>query len=187
MVKSNIKIKKSIEKIYKTLDEVSPLDYDCGKLCNEICCTYDDEDKDGKVGLYLIPGEELMYANSEEFELYTLNPDEIDYPHSWKNKIYLVNCINPPRCNRKIRPIQCRTFPLIPHISKDGSFHMIIDPDDIPYKCPIIEENIKLNNDFIETTLEVWKKLIKNPLIYDLVDLDSRRRINRKENYTVII
>ena len=37
------------------------------------------------------------------------------------DQIYLVKCTNPPKCDRKIRPIQCRTFPLIPHIDKKGN------------------------------------------------------------------
>ena len=36
--------KEIIEKIHEKLNEVSPVDYDCGKLCNEICCVYEDED-----------------------------------------------------------------------------------------------------------------------------------------------
>ena len=37
-------MKKSIEKIYQRLDNVTPVDFDCGKLCGEVCCVYDAED-----------------------------------------------------------------------------------------------------------------------------------------------
>ena len=76
-------MKKSIKRIYKRLDEVSPVDFDCGTLCGEVCCVYDaDESHAEELVLYLLPGEELMYENSDEFELYYMDSSEIKYPHS---------------------------------------------------------------------------------------------------------
>lgn len=181
-------MKKTIEKIYKMLDEVTPVDFDCGKLCGEVCCVYDADDYHNEdLALYLLPGEELMYEDSDSFELYYIDSSEINYPHSWKDDIYLVKCKNPPKCDRSIRPIQCRTFPLIPHISKDNRFHLIFDESEFPYKCPIIHDNIKLNDDFIKVTYKVWAILIRDPLVYDLVDMDSRKRDNRKTDYEIVI
>ena len=34
-------MKKTIEEIYKKLDTVTPVDFDCGSLCGEACCVYD--------------------------------------------------------------------------------------------------------------------------------------------------
>lgn len=185
---SKNEMKEYIKKIYERLDKVSPVDFDCGKLCGEICCVYDKNDSNTEeVAIYLIPCEELMYEEIDSFELYYIDSKDIKYPHSWKNKIYLVKCINPPRCDRKIRPIQCRTFPLIPHISKNGEFHLILDENEFPYKCSIVNNNIKLNENFIKETYNVWKLLINNPLIYDLIDMDSRSRDNRKTNYDIVI
>ncbi|OWT32930.1 hypothetical protein BGI41_05055 [Methanobrevibacter sp. 87.7] len=174
---------KNIKKIYKTLDKVSPADYDCGKLCNEICCVYDKYNTDNEVGLYLLPGEELIYEDDDkDFELYYIPPDETEYNYD----LYLVKCVNPPHCKREIRPIQCRTFPLIPHI-EDNKFHLIIDENEFPYICPLIHDENKLNKDFIETTYKVWNVLIKNPAVYDLIKLDSQRRIKDKDDYTIVI
>ena len=185
---SSEEMEKTIKNIYKTLDKVSPVDFDCGKLCGEVCCTYDADDyHNDELALYLLPGEELMYLESDSFELYYIDSDEIAYPHSWKGKIYLVKCKNPPKCDRNIRPIQCRTFPLSPHISKDNKFHLIFDETEFPYKCPIIHEHIKLNDDFIRETYKVWSVLIKNPLVYDLIDMDSRKRENKKTDYEIVI
>ncbi len=181
-------MKKSIKRIYKRLDEVSPVDFDCGTLCGEVCCVYDtDESHAEELVLYLLPGEELMYENSDEFELYYMDSSEIKYPHSWKDSIYLVKCKNPPKCDRSIRPIQCRTFPLVPHISKNGEFHLVLDETEFPYICPIIRDHIKLNEDFINVTYEIWKKLITNPLVYDLVDMDSKDRDKRTTSYKIVI
>ena len=179
-------MKKSIRKIYDRLDEVSPVDFDCGKLCGEVCCK-DLQEGEGDLVLYLLPGEELMYEDSDEFELYYIDSSEIKYPHSWKGQIYLVKCVNPPKCDRSIRPIQCRTFPLIPHLNKKGEFHLIFDESECPYKCPIVHDHIKLNDDFVKTTYEIWLMLIANPLVYDLVDMDSRMRDNRKVDYEIVI
>ena len=181
-------MKNSIKKIYERLDDVSPVDFDCGKLCGEVCCVYDaDSCESEELVLYLLPGEELMYEESPDFELYYLNSSQISYPHSWKDNIYLVRCINPPKCDRSIRPIQCSTFPLVPHLSKNGEFHLILDKTEFPYVCPIIRDHIKLNDDFIKTTFEVWSILIRNPLVYDLVDMDSRQREKRTSSYKTVI
>ena len=181
-------MKRTIQKIYQRLDEVTTVDFDCGKLCGEVCCVYDaDETHTEELVLYLLPGEELMYEDSPDFELYYMDSSEIRYPHSWKDNIYLVKCKNPPRCDRSIRPIQCRTFPLVPHISKNGEFHLVLDETEFPYECPIIRDHIKLNEDFINVTYEIWKMLISNPLVYDLVDMDSKDRDRRTSKYKIMI
>ena len=181
-------MKRTIQKIYQRLDEVTPVDFDCWKLCGEVCCVYDaDETHTEELVLYLLPGEELMYEDSPDFELYYMDSSEIRYPHSWKDNIYLVKCKNPPRCDRSIRPIQCRTFPLVPHISKNGEFHLVLDETEFPYECPIIRDHIKLNEDFINVTYEIWKMLISNPLVYDLVDMDSKDRDRRTTKYKIMI
>ena len=152
-------MKKSIQKIYDMLEEVSPLDYDCGMLCGEICCVYDESEEHEAVGLFLLPGEELMYEDSDSFNLYAVDSKEVDFPPSWKEA----------------------------HISKDRKLHLILDENEIPYECPIMKDNIQLNDDFIKVTYKVWEILIQNPLVYDLVSFDSRRRDNRKKGYKIII
>ncbi|WP_295721701.1 hypothetical protein [uncultured Methanobrevibacter sp.] len=184
---SKEEMKNYIQKIYDRLDKVSPVDYDCGKLCGEVCCVYDLDEGAEELALYLLPGEELMYEDSDSFQLYYLDSSEIRYPHSWRGQIYLVKCTNPPKCDRSIRPIQCRTFPLIPHISKDGQFHLIVDEEEFPYTCPIVHDKIKLNEDFILETYNIWKVLARNRLVFDLIDMDSRKRDNCNHDYKIII
>ena len=75
----------------------------------------------------------------------------------------------------------------MPHISKDGEFHLVLDATEFPYECPIIENHISFREDFLTETFEVWKTLIKNPLVYDFVDMDSRRRENRKIDFEIVI
>jgi hypothetical protein len=57
-----------------------------------------------------------------------------------------------------------------------------------PYSCPLIEagENnsnyqdagsmLILNEQFLKATFTVWSRLIKDPLIHDLVQMDSEDR-----------
>ena len=75
-----------------------------------------------------------------------------------------------------MRPFQCRTYPLTPHIDQDGILNLIYNDEMLPYHCPLIEEEIPLNDDFVKATYTVWKHLIKDPLIRDLVIMDSRAR-----------
>ena len=180
--------KELIRKIYDELNQVNPVDFDCGKLCNEICCVYDDEDyQNDDLAIYLLPGEEQIIKEDENFEIIHYDAKELKYPFSWKKGVYLLKCKNPPKCNRSYRPIQCRTFPLIPHITKDNEFHLIFDESEYPYECPLIHDNIELNKDFIETTYKSWKMLIEDPLIYDLISMDSRKKDNKKTRYEIII
>ncbi|MBQ6444657.1 MAG: hypothetical protein IJJ11_08300 [Methanosphaera sp.] len=180
-------MKKTMEEIYERLDKVSPVDFDCGNLCGEICCVYDkNQDATEELMLYLMPGEELMYEDSDYFELYTIGANASDYPDNWEDTLFIVKCTDPPRCDRKIRPIQCRTFPLIPHISSEDKFHLVFDESEYPYVCPLVDKKIKLNDDFVNETYSVWKMLLNNPVVYDLVKMDSRRRNEKKVEYEIV-
>ena len=61
-MKSSIK-KDTFNRIYRLLDQVSPVDYDCGELCGAACCTCQDPD----MGIYLLPGEEKMFTRDEDW------------------------------------------------------------------------------------------------------------------------
>ena len=167
--------------IYRLLDRVSPIQGDCGVLCGRACCDcgdlLSDQAKDFRLGMYLLPGEEKLFTKKEDW--LTWNADSVedyDFPASWSGKVYFVQCHNAPQCVRKLRPIQCRTFPLAPHITEDGVFHLIWNTDDLPYACPLVKEKTPLNGGFIRATYTVWKRLMQDPLIFDLVKLDSGYR-----------
>ena len=65
-MKSKIK-KKTWKAIYRLLDKVSPLDYDCGTLCKAACCTYSGDMRDEDMGIYLFPGEEKIHDMSSDW------------------------------------------------------------------------------------------------------------------------
>ncbi len=172
-MKAKIK-KRTFKAIYRLLDRVSPIDGDCGKLCGAACCTAEDG---RELGIYLLPGEEKVHDRKDNWLEWTKeDAEDYDFPGSWKGKVYFVKCKTPPICPREKRPMQCRTFPLVPHINEEGELSLVYNDLDLPYRCPLIEDEMPLNDDFVQATFTVWKHLIEDPLIYDLVKEDSLER-----------
>jgi hypothetical protein len=178
-MKSSIK-KKTYKAMYRLLDKVSPIREDCGALCGSACCgprsdVCADSSSGLEFGMYLLPGEEKLFTRKEDWLLWNVErAEDYDFPESWKGKVYFVKCKGAPNCVRELRPIQCRTFPLQPFITEDGIFHLILHSGELPYQCPLIEQTIPLDERFIRATYTVWKRLLKDPLILDLVEMDSR-------------
>ena len=200
-MKTNIS-KRTYKAIYRLLDRVNPIDGDCGKLCGAACCTctYEpedieftaegDENADSYLGLYLFPGEEQVYEDAKAdqtdwIEWGSILAEDYEFPDSWEGRVNFIQCRTAPVCPRHMRPIQCRTFPLSPHIDENGIFHVIINCDDLPYVCPLIEDNTILDDRFIRATYTAWKHLLRDPQIYDLVEMDSMYRI--EDNKKLII
>ena len=183
-MKSSIK-KRTFKAISRLLDKFSPVNGDCGLLCDCACCTcngasnasnhYDEDD----LGIYLLPGEHKIFTGKEKgFRWEKLDSEDYEFPDSWHGNVYFLQCLAAPSCNREIRPIQCRTFPLAPYLDEDEFFYMIYENAELPYECPLITEKIPLNENFIKATYTAWKHLLSDPLIYDLVEFDS---VNRRE------
>ncbi|MGI6751975.1 MAG: hypothetical protein ACOX4U_05065 [Anaerovoracaceae bacterium] len=186
-MKSSISKKKYLA-IYRLLDRVSPVSFDCGTLCGAACCAIgniESEKEDFELGIYLYPGEEKIF---KEYETRKPFPSEWldwsieyvnsqNYPDSWSGgKVYFVRCKTPPNCPREYRPLQCRFFPLTPHIMGDGSFKLILFPYELPYECPLIQEKANLDSRFIKATYTVWKHLLRDQVFWDLVKFDSDYR-----------
>lgn len=179
MIKGTIR-KRTYRAIYRLLDRVSPVPFDCGTICGAACCNaakYDDS-----LGMVLLPGEDKIHDKKDYWLTWEpLITNEYEFPESWQGKVWFVRCKTPPHCPRRLRPIQCRTFPLTPHISPDGELSLIWNDFDLPYVCPMIEDEVELDESFVKATQTVWKHLIRDPLIYDLVWKESRDRDKDKE------
>ncbi len=162
------------------LDKISPLPYDCGTLCGSICCSNDPfEDDDSYI--YLLPGErEYLVSSGCTVPIEKQSCKEHYLPASWGEYVYIMRCPGCSKCDRRFRPIQCRTFPLLPHLKKKGVLKLVLCDSDLPYECPLIRDRIKLADDFYETTLEAWRLLIEDKAIRDLVKLDSKERRGRR-------
>ncbi len=155
--------------IYEMLDKVSPLSYDCGRLCNGICCS-DESFTDEEPCIYLLPGErEYLLSEGCESSIIREPRREHDLPKSWGKYVYLFRCDGTELCDRAVRPIQCRTFPLEPHIDENGNLEMIYASQQLPYSCPIIRDGMALSDDFRRVTYEAWKLLTEDDAIRDLI------------------
>lgn len=165
--------------IYQLLDP-GPLEEDCGLLCNAACCQSYDYD----IGIYLLPGEEKLFTEEDKswltWEIH--NPKHYEFPHSWTQPVYYAKCIK--QCPRHKRPIQCRTFPLTPHITKQDELIFIWETLDLPYLCPLIDNKYHLNDSYVMGLKQAWKMLIKSSLIRDLIKFDSKQR--KKDKVKII-
>lgn len=159
--------------LYQITKEPNPLNENCGRLCDNICCNPGHKNE---LGMYLFPGEETMFTMRENWlEWEIQNP--VGFPDSWREPVYFLRCTSP--CPREKRPLSCRFFPLTPHLQQDGNILLIYETLNLPYKCPLITSNITLQAKFIHTTEVAWKILLKDERIHDLVKQDSR---DREEN-----
>lgn len=159
-------------KLYKMTQDVTPLEGDCGQLCNSICCR---PNEDNTIGMYLFPGEECMFTGNEDWLVWEkVNPKDDDFPPSWDYPVYFIKCTQP--CPREKRPLSCRLFPLAPHILSDKRLLLIHESIELPYSCPIIANTLLLREEFVETVASSWLELIKDKRILDLVIMDSRER-----------
>ena len=163
------------------MDRVSPVPYDCGTLCGSACCTVSGDHPDEEMGIYLYPGEEKIHDPADSWLKWMVeDAEDYEFPDSWKGEIYFVRCADPPFCPRRLRPLQCRTYPLAPHLTQEGELTLIRNDEDLPYECPLITKNIELDDGFVRATYMVWARLLRDPLIYDLVVMDSRARDERQ-------
>ncbi|MCR5410344.1 MAG: hypothetical protein K6E90_05105 [Lachnospiraceae bacterium] len=164
------------KRIYEMLDAVSPLSYDCGKLCGAVCCRDESFDDGSGPYIYLLPGEK-EYLESLGADLHIEKKLSADHclPASFGKYVYVTYCKGPGDCDRSIRPVQCRTFPLAPYITKEGDLAVSFYDEELPYVCPLIKERRRLSREFIQAVLDAWSILIGDVAIRDLVLMDSVR------------
>jgi len=163
--------KEDYRKVYALMD-VAPYQSDCGDLCGKKCC----QEYQPGVGMYLLPGEESMFTGKEPWLSWTyVKASRHDFPTSWKGFVPFIKCNG--TCPRESRPIQCRTFPLMPYIDLDGNLSVRLDELSGSLLCPLIryKDKYPLREEVRQKILEGWKTLIKDPLIRDDVILQSRR------------
>ena len=137
-----MKKEKIIKKSYKILSEITPLKTDCGNLCDCCCCKGDNE-----TGMLLFPGEEELYINNSDFIL--------NQTSDGKN---LIICKG--KCNRDMRPLSCRIFPLVP-VCVDNRCYVIDDPR-AKGICPLLYDEMTLDKKFEKAVIKFGKLLMKN-------------------------
>ncbi len=130
-----------IKSCYSILRRITPLDFDCGKICNGKCCKGDE-----KAGMLLFPGEEKL-----------IDPDINVIETENGDKLAVCN----GTCDRNRRPLSCRIYPLFPVVTNEGSVKVCFD-----YRadCPLYMPNpdYKFNKRFIKGVRRVGKYLLLN-------------------------
>lgn len=164
--------KPDFEQAYRLLDTPA-FEGNCGELCGSLCC----KEYEPGVGMYLLPGEECMFTGREPWLTWKYQlAGKHDFPPEWKGLVQFVMCRG--TCPRDRRPIQCRTFPLMPYLDESGkNLTMRLDSLTGSLICPLVREPEKhvVRPEFEARALEAWQILLKDPLIRLDVAAQSRR------------
>lgn len=120
---------------HRILDTVTPCYGDCGKRCGSICC----EDSEEGTGMYLYPGECALYKSVPHWA--KIEKSGFFYGDS---EALILSCQG--TCDRKMRPLACRIFPLVPYQKKGERMKIIFDPR-ATAMCPLTPRD--LTPDFI--------------------------------------
>ena len=128
-----------IKSCYSVLRKTTPLNFDCGKICEGKCCKGDE-----KTGMLLFPGEEKLIDS----DINVIETEKGD-------KLAVCN----GTCDRNRRPLSCRIYPLFPVVSDDGKVKVCFD-----YRadCPLCGNNYDFNKGFIKGVRRVGKYLLLN-------------------------
>ncbi|MBR5233762.1 MAG: hypothetical protein IKW03_06100 [Clostridia bacterium] len=153
-----------IKKAYELLERVTPLTYDCGKLCGGLCCK-----GDGDTGMWLFPYEEELLKNIDGFTL-----KECEGNMGYK----MVICGG--TCDRKTRPLACRIYPYFPMIT-DDSYDVRADIRGIS-SCPVLYKNIKPDYAFIRQVRKIARLFDRDETLKNYIS-DINSMLDEIENF----
>ena len=112
-----------LRRAYALLENVTPLRYDCGKLCGGACCKSDTVNSETCGGMSLLPYEDVLIGGADGFEVKDTDDGKV--------------LICSGRCERIFRPFQCRIFPYYARIdAQTGRISLRIDPRSVNV-CPM--------------------------------------------------
>lgn len=156
------------ELIYTKLNKVTPLRRDCGLLCARACCQGSDHET---LGMYLFPGEEVMFAGNKYAEDYfkIIQTDlEILSKSGKRKKVLLLTCEG--QCDRNLRPLACRLFPLIPYLNEKDILKVKIDPR-AKGICPLTqgEDTAATTKQFLSRVRKASQLLAKDEEVKDFI------------------
>lgn len=167
--------RKLYERVYELLDSITPLESDCGELCSRACCASTEEAS----GMYLYPGEEEMYLDNPSW----ISIEKSSFTYGNGKPVFIAICNE--HCQRSLRPLACRIFPLSPYMDHSRSLHIKVDPRAVPI-CPLARESSthQLDENFINTVANVFRLLIKDNEIKSFI-LSSSRLMDEHEEFFI--
>lgn len=142
------------------IGDLTPLNQDCGTLCDKACCR---PDADGKGGVSLFPGEAELYQNADWHEII-----DVEFAP-------LLVCRG--ICPRDARPLGCRIFPLTP-IRRENRLALRIDAR-AREMCPLARSGVKgVRRDFALAVLAALREIDKTAegrrFIDKWIDIESK-------------
>ena len=148
------------KKVYRILENSTPLRFDCGLVCNKKCCSGDSSN-----GMHLYPGEEILHHNS----------DFLDIRNEFFGNSNVLFAVCQGSCLRNLRPLSCRIFPFVPYIDLSGKLSIIEDPR-AKYLCPLLFDTSEISIDrrFKRDILKVFRLLIQDEEIRDYIQALSK-------------
>ncbi len=157
---------KLYQKVWRKLDDPTPLMGDCGKLCDKKCCAGTEND-----GMLLFPGEEYLYEsmNGDWFQIHN---SHIVLSDGYQIKFFVCR----GECPRECRPLSCRIFPIIPYLNDMGRTEFRLDLRSLGI-CPIVyspREN-PVEEEFIEALYDAFPRLLKDDAVVEFIDILSRQ------------
>lgn len=139
---------------YAMLEDRTPVMYDCGNLCSSACC------RDNGLGMLLFPYEEI-YLKTIDNDFTIRNSNIIIDGYTVK----LLYCNG--TCNRNVRPLACRIFPLFPYTYEDNRVSVQFDSR-ASGTCPLLLtdiDGIYMSGVFRLMVYKTALMLIADPLI----------------------
>ena len=154
------------ESHHRILDDATPTGSDCGLLCGARCCDGGPGD-----GMLLFPGEELLYQKTGLPDGWTIGESRIRLPGRDKPVAILV-CSG--TCDRRLRPLSCRIFPLLPRVDARGGIRLEPDLRALPL-CPLLTSAgnaaHRIRPSFVRAVEEVFARAIHEPGVLELLHL----------------
>lgn len=173
-------------------------------LCQKVCCS----EWETGVGMYLLPGEEVMFGpeDSSWLTFEDHSPEDYDIYPGFGRPLRFVRCRG--SCPRDRRPFECRTFPVVPliadhspdgntgrdhagqdHIRCGGSgrvgnttFELAFNADGILI-CPLVQSGdlSLLDREFLEACTQAYQVLMRFPVMRDYYRWVSESNLRRAQ------
>ncbi len=146
----------ALQQALALLEDVTPLDTDCGQVCDGRCCRPSAD----SIGMLLLPGEEKLLAGED----FTLAPADGGT---------LLTCDG--HCRREMRPFACRVFPLVPYVEENGRVRAVYDPRSWRL-CPLTQNaaRVPLRRDFVRAGRRAGRILVGDPACAAFLRAQSR-------------
>lgn len=150
---------------WKILENATPIESDCGGLCGRACCKGTGDD-----GMLLFPGEEAMYPGGEVW--YSIKDSNITLSDGTAIKFFTCG----GDCERSMRPLSCRIFPILPYIDEFDYLEFVPDLRGA-HICPLLYRDAgeSISPAFIEALYSAFATLVDDKRVLEFIEILSRQ------------